>query len=101
MGDAIDDILTSAGLDEDAAAMGVTILAVYVLGFVNWELSLEVRRRGATKKKPARPSAALRNPARDAASSFEFGLQTILRGLVTPTSADTATRVRPGVTKSR
>jgi TetR/AcrR family transcriptional regulator, tetracycline repressor protein len=80
VGDGLDDILVGAGFDEDAAAMGVTMLAVYVLGFVNWELSLEVR-RSVSKNNGEGSRLTLRNPARDADSSFEFGLQNILSGL--------------------
>jgi TetR/AcrR family transcriptional regulator, tetracycline repressor protein len=80
VGDVIDSILVGAGFDDDAAAMGVTMLAVYVLGFVNWELSLEVR-RSVSQAKGDNAQPALRNPARDAESSFEFGLQNILYGL--------------------
>jgi len=36
VGDGLDDILVGAGFDEDAAAMGVTMLAVYVLGHRIW-----------------------------------------------------------------
>jgi AcrR family transcriptional regulator len=78
VGDVLDSILVGAGFDEDAAAMGVTMLAVYVLGFVNWELSLVVRVRRA---KGENSDLALRNPARDAESSFEFGLENLLSGL--------------------
>jgi hypothetical protein len=47
---------------------------------VNWELSLEVR-RSVSRAKGEDTQPALRNPARDAESSFEFGLQNILSGL--------------------
>jgi AcrR family transcriptional regulator len=80
VGDVLDEILVGAGFDDDAAAMGVTMLAVYVLGFVNWELSLEVR-RSASRAKGESAQSALRNPARDADSSFEFGLENLLSGL--------------------
>jgi AcrR family transcriptional regulator len=80
VGDGLDNILVGAGFDDDAAAMGVTMLAVYLLGFVNWELSLEVR-RSVTENNGDSSRLTLRNPARDAESSFEFGLQNILAGL--------------------
>jgi TetR/AcrR family tetracycline transcriptional repressor len=80
VGDVLDSILVGAGFDDDAAAMGVTMLAVYVLGFVNWELSLEVR-RSVSRANGENSQLTLRNPARDAESSFKFGLQNILSGL--------------------
>jgi TetR/AcrR family tetracycline transcriptional repressor len=79
VGDVLDGLLVGAGFDDDAAAMGVTMLAVYVMGFVNWELSLEVR-RSVSRSSGESPRLALRNPARDADSSFAFGLENILSG---------------------
>jgi AcrR family transcriptional regulator len=80
VGDMLDSILVGAGFDDDAAAMGVTMLAVYVLGFVNWELSLEVR-RNVSRAKGETSHSTLKNPARDAESSFQFGLENLLAGL--------------------